>query len=127
MARITPPLPMNQFLAQLQREIRIATSAYTVSVTNRTVDTIFDRFVCFYNRVGQSGVVFLEQLIVIPNETRVFNLGPCGEMQSYVIGFFVDDDLVAKIPLSGNMTPALASMVSPGDVSPCEDSWAIFD
>ena len=126
MARITPPLPISQFLAQIQQEIRFARSAYTVSVTNRTVDTIFDRFVCFYNRLGKTGVVFLEQLIVIPGETRVFNLGPCEEMQSYVTGFFVDDELVAKIPQSGNMTPALASMLNPSDVSRCEDSWGIF-
>jgi hypothetical protein len=99
---------------------------YTVTVTNRTTEDIFTRIVVFYKRLNLSGVVFLEQLIVIPNESRVFNLAFCDQMESYVVGFFIDDDLVAKIPGQGNMTPQLASQLNSTDFYPCEDSWSIY-
>ncbi len=97
---------------------------YTVTVANRTTDT-FDQIVVFYKRVNLEGVVFLQEVGVTPGQVVVFRLGACNRMENYVVGFFLGDDLVAKIPGSGNMTPQLASQLNPTDVEPCADSWSI--
>ncbi|WP_120575806.1 MULTISPECIES: hypothetical protein [unclassified Corallococcus] len=99
---------------------------YTVTVRNLTSADWFD-IVVFYKRVGLSGVVYLEAFDVQPNAAPVFQMGVCSQMESYVVGFFIGDDLVAQIPSSGNMTPTLASIYNPSDIEPCADSWSIAD
>lgn len=99
---------------------------YTVTVRNLTLADWFD-IVIFYKRVGLSGVVYLEAFDVQPNAAPVFQMGLCSQMESYVVGFFIGDDLVAQIPSSGNMTPSLASIYNPSDIWPCADSWSIAD
>jgi hypothetical protein len=127
-----PPLEPNQDPLLLPEPLRllleylgyIAEVYYTVEVINSTADTTFDEIDVFYKRVGQSGIVFLTQKLVAPGETRYFNLGPCSQMESYVVGFFVGADLVAQVPPEGqgNITPDTKP-----DAEPCADSWTISD
>jgi hypothetical protein len=97
---------------------------YRVIVSNLSTDT-FDQIVVFYKRVGLDGVVFLKEENVQPQQVRGFVLGPCLAMESYVVGFFIGDDRVAKLPDSGNMTPELASQLNPEDTWRCIDAWSI--
>lgn len=102
---------------------------YTVTITNRTTDT-FDEIALFYKRVNLPGVVYLGELNVGPSQTRIFNLGPCTQMESYAFGLRIGNDFVFQFPrdILGpgiNMTPHLASVYSPSDVEPCADSWRI--
>ena len=102
---------------------------YTIQIMNATVHTVFSEINVFYKRKGQNGIVFLTQANVEPGESRYYDLGPCEDMESYVIGFFFGEDLVAQLPPAGagNMTPALASQYKPADQDPCADGWAIAD
>jgi NleD-like pathogen effector protein (putative zinc metallopeptidase) len=96
---------------------------YRVNINNQST-SVFDQIVIFYNRVGQDGVVFLQEVNVQPGEVRGFVLGQCDQMESYVVGFFIGDNEVAKFPDSGNMTPALAQQLHP--TAPwCVNSWSI--
>ena len=61
----------------------------------------------------------------MPGDIAEFLLGLCRDVESYVIGFFIGDDLVAQHPPSGNLTPQLASVLNPTDTDPCADSWSI--
>lgn len=70
---------------------------YRVNIRNLTTD-VFDQIVVFYKRVGKPGVVFLKEVNVKAGEFRGFVLGPCPEMESYVIGFFQGDNMVAQLP-----------------------------
>lgn len=99
---------------------------YNVQVTNGSSDT-FTELNIFYKRLGQPGVVFLTYPNVVPLDTKFYDLGPCPQMESYVVGFFIGEELVAKIPSSGNMTPQLATALSPTDQNACADSWRITD
>jgi hypothetical protein len=101
-------------------------ATYRVIVRNATPDT-FTEIVVFYKRVGQSGVVFLREENVGPAEARGFVLGIAGQMESYVIGFFIGDEMVAQWPASGdgNMTPQRASIDNPDDTDPTVDWWTI--
>lgn len=106
----------------------ILESDYTVQITNATTDTIFSEIDIFYNRTNQPGVVILTDANIGPGETRYFDLGKCALMESYVVGFFVGQDLVAQLPADGsNMTPESASMYKPSDQDRCVDGWAISD
>lgn len=102
---------------------------YTVQITNLTAHVVFSEINVFYKRVNMNGVVFLSQTNVEPGESRFFDLGPCPEMESYVVGFFFGEELVAQLPPAGqgNMTPQLASQFKPSDQDPCADGWAISD
>jgi hypothetical protein len=101
-------------------------ATYRVFVRNATPDT-FTEIVVFFKRVGQSGVVFLREENVGPAEVRGFVLGIAALMESYVIGFFIGDDMVAQWPASGdgNMTPQRASIENPDDTDPTVDWWTI--
>lgn len=99
-------------------------STYKVNINNQTTDT-FTQIVVFYKRIGISGVVYLRANEVTPGQVTSFMCGVCKEFESYVVGFFIGDDLVAQIPETGNMTPALASALNPSDQYPCIDSWSI--
>jgi len=48
-------------------------------------------------------------------------------MESYVIGFFIGDEMVHQFPASGdgNMTPQRASMENPDDSDATVDWWTI--
>jgi hypothetical protein len=98
---------------------------YTVTVTNSTPE-FFDQVVIFYKRVGLNGVVFLQETGFVPGDIRIFRLGVCKDMESYALGFFQGEDMVARLPDEGsNMTAALASQINPTDTDPCADSWTI--
>lgn len=97
---------------------------YHINVNNQSADT-FTQIVVFYKRVGKAGVVFLKAEQVQPGQVVGFMCGLCTDLESYVVGFFIDDELVAQLPATGNMTPALASQLNPTDTDPCIDSWAI--
>lgn len=101
-------------------------SSYVVNVNNQTTDT-FTEIVMFYKRVGLPGVVYLSEASVPPSRVSTFVCGLCKNLESYVVGFFIGQDLVAQIPAQGNMTPALASQLNPTDVYPCADSWMITE
>ena len=98
---------------------------YRVNINNQST-SVFDQIVIFYNRVGQDGVVFLQEVNAQPGEVRGFVLGQCDQMESYVVGFFIGDNEVAKFPDSGNMTPDLAHQLHP-DAPWCVNSWSISD
>jgi hypothetical protein len=99
---------------------------YLVYVRNLTPDT-FSEIVVFYKRIGQTGVVYLREENVRPAEYRAFALGLSEVMESYVIGFFQGDQLVAQLPRAdeGNMTPVRASLENPDDKDPAADWWTI--
>lgn len=99
-------------------------STYHINVNNQTTDT-FTQIVVFYKRIGMPGVVFLKDEEVQPTQVVSFMCGLCKELESYVVGFFIGDELVAQIPATGNMTPGLASQLNPTDRYPCVDSWMI--
>lgn len=98
--------------------------AYTVTIRNASTET-FSEIVAFYKRINLPGVVFLASYEVQPQAQPVFQMGLCSQLESYVVGFFIQDELVAKIPARGNMTPQLASVFNPSDTYACEDSWSI--
>lgn len=101
-------------------------STYQININNQTTD-IFTQIVVFYKRIGLSGVVYLREENVQPGQISTFVCGLCKEFESYVVGFFIGDELVAQIPTTGNMTPQLASQLNPSDRDPCIDSWMITD
>ena len=73
---------------------------YTVTVRNDTTDT-FTEIVIFYKRKNADGVVYLSQREVTPGEIRIFSLGVGNLMESYVIGLFIGEDIVGKLPPTG--------------------------
>jgi len=98
---------------------------YTVTLTNKTSKT-FNEIVLFYDKVNTPGIIFLQELEVKPNETRVFKLDVCKTIKSYVIGCFVNEQMVARIPASGQaITPTSAGQMNPADKDSCADSWQI--
>jgi len=127
------PIPVSMLpqwmLDVLARLLIPFTPHYTVKISNFTAQTVFSEINIFYKRVNQSGVVFLTQTNIQPGEFRYYDLGPCSEMESYVVGFFFGVNLVAQLPPEGqgNMTPALASQYKPADQDPCLDGWGISD
>lgn len=98
---------------------------YTVNVKNSSQE-VFDHVVCFFNFTDKTGVGLWREWIVAPGDVRTFNLGICGSMKSYVLGFFQGDKLVFQFPDAGDMTPQLASQIRPADTERCADSWEIF-
>ncbi len=101
-------------------------ATYIVNINNQTSD-LFTEIVLFVQKVGVAGVTYLSERDVPPGIIASFSCGRCGDLVSYVVGFFIGQDLVAKIPQTGNMTPALASLLNPTDVDSCADSWMITD
>jgi hypothetical protein len=97
---------------------------YTVNIRNLSTDT-FDEIALFLKRRNQDGVVFFANRGVAPGATAQYLLGLCRDVESYVVGFFIDDVRVAKFPDMGNITPELASLLNPTDTDPCADSWSI--
>jgi hypothetical protein len=98
---------------------------YSVNVRNLTPDTTFDSIDLFYKRRGLDGLVYLTEPNVGPGQIAPFVLGSCNQMESYVVAFIIGGEPVARFPDQGNMTPELASQLSPGDKEPCADSWSI--
>ncbi len=96
---------------------------YTVTFLNQTPDVI-DEIVVFY--MTKAGFIQSKhETNWMPGERRVFVLGTCGEMVNYVIGVFIGNQNVAKMPATGNMTRELASQLNPTDRFMCEDSWKL--
>ena len=118
-----------RLLGQLQPAAPVQSlETYVVRFANMT-STTFDEVVVFYKRKFLPGVVYLNHIGLIPGEVTEFELGLCYLMESYVIGVFISDDLVAQLPAAGtgNMTPERAHQVDPTDIDPCVDSWSIFE
>lgn len=101
-------------------------ATYKINIANQTTDT-FTRIELFYKRVGLPGLVYLTEENFIPGQTVTFVCGLCKNMESYAIAFLIGEDLVAKIPEQGSMTPARASVMKPSDKDPCSDSWIISE
>jgi hypothetical protein len=99
---------------------------YFVNINNQTSD-LFTEIVLFVQKVDAAGVTYLSERDVPPGIIASFSCGRCGDLVSYVVGFFIGQDLVAKIPQTGNMTPSLASRLNPTDVDSCADSWMIME
>ncbi len=97
---------------------------YSVAVGNATTDT-FEEIVIMYKRSNESGIVYLTEENVAPGEIRLFTLGLCSVMESYVIGFYLNGTLAFNFPPTGNLTPAGASALKPEDTLPCGDAWVI--
>lgn len=69
--------------------------------------------------------MYLAEEDVAPGQMVVFALGVCNLMRSYVIACMVGDDIVAKLPETGELTAANASALNPTDTLECADSWVI--
>lgn len=123
------PAIITDLLEALHSQVPILElSKYTVRVINST-STTFDEVVIFYKNKSLNGVVFLHKVGLIPNEVYDFEFSFCYLMESYVIGFFIGEDLVAQLPGpgQGNMTPERASQLDPSDIDKCVDSWEIYE
>ena len=89
-----------RLLGQLQPAAPVQSlETYVVRFANMT-STTFDEVVVFYKRKFLPGVVYLNHIGLIPGEVTEFELGLCYLMESYVIGVFIGDDLVAQLPRS---------------------------
>jgi hypothetical protein len=104
---------------------------YQVTITNQS-GQLFDQIALFYDQTDAIGAVIgLFDNTVQNGQVSVFNLGPCGLLNSYVVGFFQGSDKVAQMPNSdpiwqgqSAITPALAHAIKPND-PPCADGWTI--
>lgn len=109
-----PPANIVQNLANIR---------YSVWVENQTEITVTE-MVVFYLQRG-SNVMQMRQIIpVLPGGIAMFELGQCTQLESYSLGIFIGDELVARVPQPGqNMTPELATQYHPWDNDPCKDTW----
>ena len=96
---------------------------YTVTFTNRTTDT-FDEVVVFY-ATPINPVNMVKEVVLKPNDRRVFDLGECRDMLGYNLGVFNGTTMVVRFPAMGSMTRQRASQINPSDHFLCEDSWLI--
>lgn len=117
----------NGALTQVVKEVlggTLRTEQYSVVIENDTGDTTFTEIAIFFRQ----GVDLLTQnfLNVAPGQIKTFHLGDCHTMQSYAVGFWIGNDMVARIPEEGNMTAELASQLDPSDTLPCSDGWEIY-
>jgi hypothetical protein len=105
-----------------------AQQVYVVYIRNGSTST-FTEVVFFYKRRSLPGVVFLREEVFAPQQIAGFALGLAEDMESYVIGFFLGDELVAQMPPKGdgNMTALRASIYNPDDQDAAGDWWTIED
>jgi hypothetical protein len=98
---------------------------YRVQFENRGTD-VLSEVVVFWRSPGVPVAGQLVETNIHPGEARLFQLGRCDLMTSYVIGVFVNGQRVLRLPPEGQeMTPSLASKVHPQDNEPCADSWTL--
>lgn len=96
---------------------------YSVWVENQTEITVSEMIV-FYLQRGSSVMQMRQIIPVLPGGIAMFELGQCSVMESYSLGIFVGDDMVARVPEPGqSMTPELATQYHPWDNDPCKDTW----
>lgn len=98
---------------------------YTVTVRNNTTTTWTEIVIFYKPSTLAEGVVYLSHRDVAPGRVVVFSLGVCKDMVSYVVGCFLGEDLLVKLPSSGELTPANAGQLNPTDEFRCADSWVI--
>jgi hypothetical protein len=106
------------------RTTNVTSAFYTVTITNLTGDfwPELDIFYKVVNASGAADILAIEQSVP-SGDTRVFTLGLCSEMASYLVTGFDGPDLLFRFPDQGVMTPTLASQVRPADQNPCADAW----
>jgi hypothetical protein len=79
--------------------------SYKVTVTNLSTTT-FSEVTLFYKRRGLDGIVYIRWNDVVPAAIVEYVCGLTQDLESYVIGFFDNDKLVAQIPETGNLYPS---------------------
>jgi hypothetical protein len=94
--------------------------AYSVIVTNKT-ETIYTAIaiVCTFTN-GDTGQ--FAETDVAPGNIRVFSLGACAAIGSYVLGCYIGDELVTRVPDVGGVTPDAPDSDDPFR---CADWWEI--
>ena len=97
---------------------------YTMTLRNATTTT-FDEVVIFYKRSGIDGVTFMGIDAFEPGQMYVFPMGAAQGLTSYVVGVFKGGSLAARMPQSGEMTPAKAAQADPFRPNAYTDAWAI--
>ena len=97
---------------------------YTMTLRNATTTT-FDEVVIFYKRSGIDGVTFMGIDAFEPGQMYVFPMGAAQGLTSYVVGVFKGGSLAARLPQSGEMTPAKAAQIDPFRPNAYTDAWAI--
>jgi hypothetical protein len=101
-----------------QSDLDVGEWAYSVIFTNKT-ETTYTQVVVVCTLTNGDTVQFTE-VNVAPGDIRVFSLGACTTMRSYVLGCFVDDELIAKVPDVGEVTPDAPDSDDPFR---CADWW----
>lgn len=109
---------------------------YTVTVANRTGVELDEITIFFATRASSFNPPLIEKH-VLPDERRVFRLGPCPDLVSYAMAAYIGRVEVAVLPPNDPMDPKTAEW-GPGPVTPekasihnstdkflCEDSWRI--
>jgi hypothetical protein len=107
-----------------QTDVDIGPWDYSVILTNKTTQTYTAVVLIYTTTAGQS--VDLTETAVAPGDVRVFSLGACGTMRSYVVGCYMDDQLVAAVPEDGGeIAPQSAGDPGAADPFRCADWWEI--
>jgi hypothetical protein len=124
-----PELPQ-RFKASPERAIEIfgakwlGREAYSIVFMNET-DTLLEEVVIIWQKRTGEGPYLTRMKPYQPNLRHTFLAGACDEMGQYILGVYLDGELIVKIPEEGNMTPHLASKMHPDDTFPCSDSWTL--
>lgn len=96
---------------------------YSVWVENQT-EIVVDEMIVFFKQRGDNVMQMRQVIPVLPGGIALFDIGMCSAMESYSLGIFIDNELVARIPAEGlSMTPELAELYHPWDKDPCKDTW----
>jgi hypothetical protein len=101
-----------------QSDLDVGEWDYSVVFTNKTEST-YTVVVVVYTLINGDMVPFAE-MNVAPGDIRVFSLGACSTMQSYVLACYIDDQLVVKVPDVGEVTPDAPDSDDPFR---CADWW----
>ena len=105
---------------------------YQVVLTNLTGQS-WQQAVVFYNQNGNPNVYVAAQNNIQAGQVVRFELGRCGDLDSYNVGIFdYSNNLVGQIPDPNNpifqgapsMTPALDHQIHPTD-PPCVSGWMV--
>ncbi len=101
-----------------QSDLDVGEWAYSVIFTNKT-ETTYTTVVVVCTLTNGDTAQFTE-MDVAPGDIRVFSLGACATMRSYVLACFIGDELVAKVPDVGEVTPDAPDSDDPFR---CADWW----
>lgn len=95
--------------------------SYKVTVANQS-STLFSEIILFYKQFNQNGTTWVRWTSVAPGAVVEYVCGLTKDFESYVIGFFDNGQLVAKIPKSGNLYPDASDGAIDSDVHVIQDA-----